>query len=197
MKNTIKFHDIAFIAVIVLLVVCVILPCSANGQVSEDKETIVEVADCNCEPIYITKTQEPEYIYVEIEQEKSYTDEELDWLSRIIYAEAGSNWIPDWVQLYAGSVILNRVESPLFPNSNTIYEVIHQNNPIQYSPAYSGAINNTPDERTIENARKLLEVGSVLPANVIFQAEFKQGSGVFVSYYDSTLKTTTYFCYKN
>lgn len=112
-------------------------------------------------------------------------------LSRLIFAEVGCEWIPDDVQLYVGSVVLNRVDSELFPDN--IYDVIYAKG--QYSPTWSGSINNTPDERTIENARKLLEDGSVLPADVVFQANFKQGSGVYYEYYDKPLGTTTYFCF--
>ena len=122
-----------------------------------------------------------------------YTDEDLDVLSRIMYAEAGCTWIPDDVQLKVGSVVLNRVNSSAFPD--TIHEVVYQRG--QYSPTWSGAIDNTPDERTVENARKLLEGGSVLPENVVFQANFTQGGGIYDSYYDETLGTTTYFCYGN
>lgn len=126
-----------------------------------------------------------------VEEELTYTEEDLDLLSRLIFAEVGCEWIPDDVQLYVGSVVLNRVDSDLFPDN--IYDVIYAKG--QYSPTQSGSINNTPDERTIENARKLLEDGSILPANVVFQANFKQGSGVYYEYYDEPLGTTTYFCY--
>lgn len=128
---------------------------------------------------------------VEIKVEPTYTEEELDLLSRLIFAEVGCEWIPDDIQLYVGSVVLNRVESDLFPDN--IYDVIYAKG--QYSPTWSGAINNTPDERTIANAKRLLEDGSLLPANVVFQANFKQGDGVYHEYYDEPLGTTTYFCY--
>lgn len=126
-------------------------------------------------------------------EEQTYTDDDLDLLSRIIYAEVGCTWIPDEVQLYTGSVVLNRVSSPLFPD--TLYEVIYQEG--QYSPTWNGSIDNEPDERTIENARILLADGSVIPENVVFQANFTQGTGIYHSYYDETLGTTTYFCYGN
>ena len=34
-----------------------------------------------------------------------------------------------------------------------------------------------------------------LPADVVWQAEFKQGNGVYTMYYDKVLGTTTYYCY--
>lgn len=140
------------------------------------KETISET-----EPVETVET-EPAY---------EYTAEELDLLARIINAEAGSSWIPDEVQLYVGSVVLNRVKSDRFPD--TIKGVIYQKG--QYSPTWNGAIKKNPSQRAIDNARYLLENGSTLPENVVFQANFRQGSGVYYKYYDDTLGTTTYFCY--
>lgn len=121
----------------------------------------------------------------------SYTEEDLDLLARIINAEAGCDWIPDWVQRMVGSVVLNRVNSQYFPN--TIREVIYQ--PGQYGPVYNGMINYTPSQRVIENARYVLENGSTCPANVTGQNGVISGGGVYTSYYDRILGTTIYFCY--
>jgi len=120
-----------------------------------------------------------------------YSEEDLDLLARIINAEAGSDWMPDWVQQMVGSVVLNRVNSEYFPN--TIREVIYQ--PGQYGPVSNGMIDYTPSERVIENARYVLENGSICPANVTGQNGVVSGSGVYTSYYDSVLDTTMYFCY--
>lgn len=146
-----------------------------------------DISEVVAPPPIIEEGVAPEPIIVE----KTYSDEDLDLLSRIIYAEVGCTWIPDQVQLYTGSVVLNRVASDLFPN--TIYDVVYQKG--QYSPTWNGSIDNTPDERTIANAKKLLEEGSVLPVNVVFQSTFIQGTGIYDSYYDEALGTTTYFCY--
>ena len=48
----------------------------------------------------------------------------MDLLARVIYAEVGCTWIPDWVQRMVGSVVLNRVNSSYYPD--TIREVIYQ-----------------------------------------------------------------------
>ncbi len=121
---------------------------------------------------------------------QNWTCEE-DLLARIIACEMGCNWIPDEQQLYVGSVVLNRVASDLFPD--TLQEVIYQ--PGQYAPAISGWLETVqPDERTRENARWLLENGSVLPENVLYQSTVVQGE-VYASYYDETLGTTTYYCF--
>ena len=123
--------------------------------------------------------------------EAAYTQADLDLLSRLIYAEAGCAWIPDWVQRMVGSVVLNRVESQYYPD--TIREVIYQ--PGQYAPTWDGSLQKTPDARTIENARYLLEHGSICPENVVGQNSIITGSGVYTSYYDQVLDTTIYFCY--
>lgn len=129
-----------------------------------------------------------------ITAEPNISDEDLDLLSRLIYAEVGCEWIPDDIQLLVGSVVLNRLSdtSGSFPGE-TLYDIIYQKG--QYGPTINGSIDCTPDERTIENARKLLIDGSVCPENVVFQAEFKQGDGVYYKYYDSVLGSTIYFCY--
>lgn len=128
---------------------------------------------------------------IERDSKPKYTEEDLDLLARIINAEAGCTWIPDWVQRMVGSVVLNRVNSVHFPN--TIREVIYQ--PGQYGPVYNGSINMTPSQRVIENARYILENGSICPANVTGQNGIITGSGLYTSYYDSILGTTIYFCY--
>ena len=128
---------------------------------------------------------------MEAENAPKYTQEDLDLLSRIIYAEVGCTWIPDWVQQMVGSVVLNRVSSSYYPN--TIREVVYQKG--QYSPTWNGSINNTPDARTVANAKYVLENGSICPANVTGQNSIITGSGVYRSYYDSVLDTTVYFCY--
>ncbi len=144
---------------------------------------------------YFTDYTTAKEILAAIEEAKrpkpSYTEEDLDLLARIINAEAGCDWIPDWVQRLVGSVVINRVNSKYFPN--TIREVIYQ--PGQYGPVYNGMINYTPSKKAIENARYVLENGSTCPANVTGQNGVISGSGVYTSYYDSILGTTIYFCY--
>ena len=136
-----------------------------------------------------------EYIehFAEVEEEAiigeieivTYTEEELELLA--IFAEAGSNWCSDKMQQYTGSVVLNRMASPLFPN--TMREVVYQRG--QYSCARSGGINKIPNERAYNCARFLLENGSVLPSNVVFQSQHRQGDGLYEQVQNM------YFCFKN
>lgn len=113
---------------------------------------------------------------------KNYSQDDLYVLSHIIYAEAGNQ--SDECQLAVGSVVLNRVKSDKFPN--TIYGVVFQKG--QYSPTWNGAYYKEPSDRAVKNAKYLLENGSVIPAGVVYQAEFIQGP-----IYKQI--GNTYFCY--
>ena len=114
-----------------------------------------------------------------------YTDEDFWYLSHVIAAECGADWCKDETLFYVGSVVLNRVKSDAFPD--TIQAVVMA--PGQYAPA-SYLANYEPSERVIEVTTELLELGSVLPEQVVYHANFTQGSGVHI------VSDTIYFCYK-
>lgn len=116
------------------------------------------------------------------EQEKIYSDEDLEVMAHVIMGEAdGCSWE---MMEGVGSVVLNRKASKLYPD--TIAEVVFQNG--QYACTWDGNYDKIPSEQAIEVAKYLLENGSQLPENVIYQAEFKQGSDVYKKIDD------TYFC---
>jgi hypothetical protein len=118
-------------------------------------------------------------------QKYEYSQDNVWYLSHVIAAEAGADWTTDEAVFYVGSVVLNRVESSSFPNS--IKEVVLQ--PGQYAtvPYLS---RYEPSERVMEVTYELLNEGSVLPENVVYQANFKQGSGVY------DVQNSMYFCYQ-
>jgi hypothetical protein len=124
----------------------------------------------------------------ELVEELAYSEEDLLWLSRVVFAEAGCDWFPDWVQRDVASVVLNRVEDPRYPD--TIKGVIFD--PGQYSCVNSGAIYNTPTQKVIDNCKWVLENGSTLPVEVIGQSAYAWGP-VYKTYYDSVLGTTIKF----
>ena len=118
-----------------------------------------------------------------IPPKRSYTEEELYILAHVICGEAQS--YSDEEQLYVGSVVLNRVNSDRYPD--TIKGVVFQKN--QYTCTRDGNYYRTPTERNWANAKYLLENGSILPANVVYQSGGRQGRGVY-------LKTSKhYYCY--
>lgn len=107
--------------------------------------------------------------------EPSYTEEDLYCLSHIISAEAGN--CSEEMMEGVGSVVLNRVADERFPD--TIQEVVFEQNPVQYTPTINGTYWNEPTEGAVEVAKMLLEEGSRLPEDCIFQAEFPQGTGTY------------------
>ena len=120
--------------------------------------------------------------------------EELWLLSKIIYAEAGSVWLPmDW-KMAVGEVVLNRMASPEFPD--TMREVLEQ--PGQYygpdSAYFDGLL---PSPACVEAARRLLEGERVLDTpSVVFQSNYVLGSGVCLELRDALLGST-YLCYSS
>ena len=124
--------------------------------------------------------------------EQKYSDEDLYLLAQVIYAEAGSDWISDEIQFMVGSVVLNRVNSPYFPDN--IYDVIHQKGQYQF---ILQDIDVVPNQRAIDNAKQLLDNQNdlICPSNILFQSESAMGDGIYKKY--ETKYATLYFCYKD
>lgn len=116
---------------------------------------------------------------------------DLYLLAKIIYAEAGSKWLSDEWKMSVGEVVLNRVAHPSFPD--TVQEVIYQ--PGQYYGAGNRWFENLrPDARCVGLAKRLLEGERILcDPSVVYQANFKQGSGIHTAMHDKYLGWT-YFC---
>lgn len=133
-----------------------------------------------------TETEAESKIEDETETECPYSADDFYELSHVIQAEAGyCSWD---MMIGVGSVVLNRVKSNKFPN--TVYEVIHQ--PGQYSTV-SYLASMVPTEEALEVTDYLLRNGSQYPENVLYQANFPQGSGTYLTL--STSYSTMYFCY--
>jgi hypothetical protein len=119
--------------------------------------------------------------------------EDLLLLSKIMFAEAGSCWLGDRWRLSVGEVVLNRVASPEFPDS--IREVLEQTG--QYygknNPYFNGL---KPDRHCAELALRLLEGERNMEPSVVFQANFRQGSGTYLELYDRQLGSL-YFCFSS
>ena len=112
-------------------------------------------------------------------------DNDLWYLSRVIQAESG--YCSQQMQEYVGSVVLNRVADDRFPD--TIPEVVEQ--PGQYSTA-SFLASQDPTQAVINVAVDLLENGSKLPEDIIYQANFSQGTYTYMTL--STSYSIMYFC---
>lgn len=121
---------------------------------------------------------------IEIADEVTEPPDEAVLLSKVVNAEVGGE--DREAQIAVASVIMNRVESDLFPD--TITEVVYQEG--QYECVINGAIDKEPTEMAIESAYYVYQNGSQIPCNVLFQAEFHQGSGVWA------FIGGEYFCYQ-
>lgn len=124
----------------------------------------------------------------ETETELPYSADDFYELSHVIQAEAG---YCEWdMMVGVGSVVLNRVKHEAFPDS--VYEVIHQ--PGQYSCVSNGSFAVEPTEEVKEVTDYLLRNGSEYPIDVVYQANFAQGSAIYKTL--STSYSTMYFCYR-
>ncbi|QOX62785.1 LysM peptidoglycan-binding domain-containing protein [Anoxybacterium hadale] len=85
----------------------------------------------------------------------TYTQAEIDLLSRLIHAEAQGESYETKVAV--GAVVVNRMESGLFPT--TINGVIYQNinGYYQFTPVVNGWINKLADDEAVKAASEALE----------------------------------------
>jgi hypothetical protein len=191
----------AVIAGLALITMVIVLTTNAQGrdatevsqqatssEVSflEDGTKVIVLSSLDEVP-YPTETPEPT---ATPSKEDEMMDSELWWLARGMQEEAGVDWSDEDIAKI-GTVIMNRVESDLFPN--TVKEVLLQDG--QYQPFFGDYTPQKPDERYIYLAWVILDgYRSWDDPDVIWQATFIQGNQVVDSVYDSYLGSTTYFC---
>lgn len=124
------------------------------------------------------------------EEVKNYTEDDLFYLAAAVCREAGGE--SEEIQLLVANVIINRVNSSLYPD--TIYEVLTQYKQYGTMWKYGVSFPDWADDKVKEQcysvAERILEGERYCPENVLFQAEFKQGSGVYKQFGDDY-----YFCY--
>lgn len=108
-----------------------------------------------------------------------HTQEDIDILAAVMYAE---NYISGrYEMMLTGSVVINRKNSPRFPN--TIKDVVFQidGEYEQYAKRTKNIVERVlKGEETIPSecydlAEILLKYGSIAPQNVLYQAHFNQG----------------------
>jgi N-acetylmuramoyl-L-alanine amidase len=112
--------------------------------------------------IYISQNYKP------IERGDTFYDKtDLHWLSRIISAEARGECMDG--KIAVGNVVLNRVHSASFPK--TVHGVVFdRRSGVQFSPAYSGAINRTPDSSCVIAAKLALDGANIVGESLYFNA---------------------------
>ena len=184
--------------VAVVVAVCVLVySAKPTTEVAMEFATEATVTEPTAEVTTPDNTEDTEPTIPETtvaETEPPYTADELEMLALVIYQEAGGDACSDETRLMVGTVVMNRVEDSRFPD--TLYGVLTQR--AQYGRLHwTGLVWPTrasnPGEahavaRAYECAERILQGERVLPGDVIWQAEFKQGTEV-VAYQDGM-----YFC---
>lgn len=189
---------------IICLAICLVISLCGFTYVGKDaadvKDTAHQIAELarsigllEDDPI-IVRAQE---IYNEVEDKDvrnaiPYTEAELKMVANTVHYE--SKGCPDWHQQVVARVVVNRVLHEDFPD--TIEGVITQ--PGAYQAWYAYANPTDIEDRCYENARLALEGYVDVPENVVYQAGFLQGSGIWKTSYVNTgwWESTTYFCYR-
>ena len=193
-----KKRTIAAAALACLAVGCSRVPEAtvSPAPLPEPSQSVIQAPVLSCS--YAEALEMPPAVVIEepvpAEEAPTYTEEELEALAIIIYQEAGGDACSDETRSMVGTVVLNRVASDLFPD--TIMEVATQER--QYGRLYwTGLVwperANNPGEahavqRAYDCARAILEGERALPEDVIWQAEFPQGTEI-VAHQDGL-----YFC---
>lgn len=94
--------------------------------------------------------------------EEFYDENTLYWLSHIINAESGNQSLQG--KIAVGNVVMNRVKSPMFPN--TIKKVLYQRN--QFTPAMTGTIKRKPNAESVIAAKLVLDGANTAGESLFF-----------------------------
>lgn len=141
----------------------------------------------------VTALENGDYLY-------PYSDEDFILACNLVMREQGANVCEDESQQLVLVVALNRkanngINGTL--TNPTSLDIIQE--PGQYGSGYS--YNMTLDgitDKVKENVRKVFEGEVTAPANVLFQAGFEQGTGIYKKIWNpAPFNNWTYFCYGN
>lgn len=187
---------ITLFAVVLIIVAVVVVIFGGNFTAyAVSPEFINPVVDC---PVRVSGRAfeykpENEYIYSLTSKDDVekilYSENDVYNLAAAVCREAGN--ASEEIQLLVANVVINRVNSPLYPD--TIEGVLTQKK--QYGTMCKTGISfpKWADEDAIDHckgiATRILDGERVCPENVLFQAEFKQGTGVYKEF------DGYYFCY--
>lgn len=185
-KERIMKRSLAIILILILIPINVF----ADVDYSELMAECVVNQDEKMGEVYMVKRNKKVNLY----GGSKFTYQDLEILSKIIEAEAGMNWLDDYIRMCVGEVLMNRVASKDFPD--TIREVAYQEG--QYHHIKYGLFDEiVPTMKSVRTALRLLNGDRVInDKDVVFQANFPQGSGIYEIIHDNLLGNT-YLCYSN
>lgn len=150
----------------------VCLPCDALGRIFGISITAAEdLSRADGELTALRLLQGGEDYYA-----THYSQEELHWLSRIIYAETKDQPMAGLIGV--GNVVYNRLNSDAFPD--TVFDVIFdQKHTVQFDPAATGGVLGEPDERSVIAAYLCFEGYNTVGDSLYFVNPEKGDSGWF------------------
>ena len=140
---------------------------------------------------YVVKVAEVEYLLSTgnwFLEKPMVNQEDMLLLARVIHAEATEN--PNLRTIdrqYVGSVVMNRLKSGYW--GDKLANVVYARG--QYACVGNKKFNSYPPQECLDIAKQLLlGISFGVPENVIYQAQFRQGSGVW------KVIGVHYYCYR-
>lgn len=160
-------------ALILLVVTCLLLHSKHEKELAEKKliDDMIAQAELTEARAEVLEVQEPVPDVIAPREDSYYEDLEL--LARVLHCENFNEVDGEEACWKTGSVIINRINSPNYPD--TLEGVIYQEG--QYD-CLKNLYKEEPTDIEWEVAAELLSTGGVIPEEVVYAAEFRQGSGV-------------------
>lgn len=186
MKMRYLVRGVLIVLAVLIVFLCIVIPADACEPVRTNKQLVLhEMAEIARAAGY---TEDSELIQT-LQRLWWKEQEDLDIVARVVMGEAGA--CPREHQIAVAAVVVNRVSSPLFPNS--VREVVAQKG--QYTTAYLTGFERT-NYASYEAAKIALDGNANVPPDVYWQAEFPQGKEVWWQSDIDTgwYRSTTYFC---
>lgn len=185
-----------WISALLALILCPLLSTCAYAEVPEPDYLgmMVDAAVCgDLEAGVLAAQGWNEKLLREDSLEPAIDFEELFLLSKLITREAGSVWLREELRRCVGEVVLNRMDSPEFPD--TMEEVIFQDGQYENVDNREFREEFLPTRACVRAALKALRGERLLPPLVVFQSNGRLGK-VHATYCDRVLGFT-YFCETN
>lgn len=192
MKHRNTTQAIAILICLFLIGLCILLATPAHAYdgtriTTARQESLHEAADILRSCGYAEDSEVIRAIQADWRAEQ----ERLDIIAKVIANEAPPEWC-EWEHSVAvGVVVLNRVASPLFPN--TVKEVVAA--PGQYLRSYTYGFTDTP-RLAYEAAAAALDGAHDVPEDCYWQDTHVQGAAIWRAFTVDTgyFRSTTYIC---
>jgi hypothetical protein len=168
LKSSVEVAGVVFLLLFTTL--------NANNQAAIDDVKPIETSETEQEEIHYLNEKELSLLYTCKDEPINDTcmvidQEDAERLKKIAVVEDFSDAES---QAYIMAVILNRVESPLFPD--TVQEVIAQKNPVQFATYYNGNFDKAEPDGNSGTALGLIESGQIDTDALYFEASTKKNT---------------------